>query len=246
MQFEDLIKPKTNVEFMEKFNNAETFVIKGDKNKFLNLITLEEIENVVNNGCNFSTPPEIIIDGGRRYYLEKNIPWTQFATNKSIIKELLEKKHSFLMRNQSQINSKVSSLITSIENTFDFAADLHLYISPLVSGSGYNAHRDRPQHKIYLQVIGKTNWTIFDYNNDLPENVSAVKEEEEVKYLKKLKTIELEAGDLLYMPPDTFHKVRNYNEPRISFSIPFNKVDNKFKKMDRTHIPFKKIFESSL
>ena len=180
------------------------------------------------------------------YYVEKNIPWTQFATNKSQIKELLEKKHSFLMRNQSQINSKVAALITSIEKTFDFAADLHLYISPVVSGSGYNAHRDRPQHKIYLQVMGKTNWTIFNYSNNLPENVNAINEEEESKYLNKVMTIELEPGDLLYMPPDTFHKVRNFNEPRISFSIPFNKVDNKFKKMDRTHIPFKKIFASNL
>ncbi len=246
MKFEDLIKPKTTVEFMEKFNNSETFVIKGNKNKFNKLITLEEIESVVNNGCNFSTPLEIIIDGGRKFYVEKNIPWTQFATKKSVIKQLLEKKHSFLMRNQSQINSKVSALITSIEKTFNFSADLHLYISPVVSGSGYNAHRDRPQHKIYLQVMGKTNWTIFNYNNNLPENVHALSEEEEVKYLNKLMSIELEPGDLLYMPPDTFHKVRNYNEPRISFSIPFNKVDDKFKKMDRTYIPFKKIFESNL
>ena len=59
-------------------------------------------------------------------------------------------------------------------------------------------------------------------------------------------TIELNPGDLLYMPPNTFHKVRNFNEPRISFSIPFNKVDNTFKKMDRTHIPFKELFESNL
>ena len=141
-----------NDEFMQKFNDAETFVIKGNKNKFIDLISLEEIENVVNNGCNFSTPLEIIIDGGRKFYVDKNIPWTQFATNKSTIKDLLEKKHSFLMRNQSQINSKVSELITSIEETFNFAADLHLYVSPVTSGSGYDAHRDRPQHKIYLQI----------------------------------------------------------------------------------------------
>jgi len=246
MEFKDLIKPKNIDEFMQKFNDAETFVIKGNKNKFIDLITLEEIENVVNNGCNFSTPLEIIIDGGRKFYVDKNIPWTQFATNKSTIKDLLEKKHSFLMRNQSQINSKVSELITSIEETFNFAADLHLYVSPVTSGSGYDAHRDRPQHKIYLQVIGKTNWTIFNYNKDLPDDVSAVKADDEGKYLEESITIELEPGDLLYMPPDKFHKVRNYNEPRISFSIPFNKVDDKFKKMDRTHIPFKKIFESNL
>lgn len=246
MEFKKLIEPVNLQDFMHKFNNAETFVIKGSKNKFLDLISLEEIENVVNNGCNFSTPLEIIQDGGRRFYVEKNIPWTQFASNKTIIKKFLEKNHSFLMRNQSQINPKVAALITSIENTFDFAADLHLYVSPVTSGSGYDAHRDRPQHKIYLQVIGRTNWTIFSYKKDLPENVGAIKSVDEKKYLNELMTIELNPGDLLYMPPDTFHKVRNHNEPRISFSIPFNKVEEKFKKMDRTHIPFKQIFESNL
>ena len=80
----------------------------------------------------------------------------------------------------------------------------------------------------------------------LPENINALKEEDEIKYLKESMTIELKPGDMLYMPPDTFHKVRNHNEPRISFSIPFNKVEEKFKKMDRTHIPFKQIFESNL
>ena len=246
MEFKNLIQPLKIEEFMEKFNNSETFVVKGDSDKFTKLITLEEIERVVNNGCNFSTPIEIIQDGARKFYVEKNIPWTQFATNKSTIKKLLENKHSFLLRNQSQINSKISQLVTSIENTFNFAADLHLYVSPVTAGTAYNAHRDRPQHKIYLQVMGKTNWKIFSHNKNLPEKVSAISESEEKNYLNELMTIELNPGDLLYMPPNTFHKVRNFNEPRISFSIPFNKVDNTFKKMDRTHIPFKELFESNL
>ena len=73
MKFIDLIKQMELEEFLEKFNNKETFVIKGNQSKFTDLITLDEIENVVNNGCNFSTPLEIIIDGGRKFYVEKNI-----------------------------------------------------------------------------------------------------------------------------------------------------------------------------
>ena len=54
----------------------------------------------------------------------------------------------------------------------------------------------------------------------------------------------LEPGDLLYMPPDTFHKVRNEDGPRVSFSIPFVIHKENIQRMDRTHIPFKEIFES--
>lgn len=245
MEFEKLISPMKTDEFVEKHKNNETFLIKGENNKFSNLITLEEIERTLNNGCNISTPVEIIIDGGRKYFVQKDIQWTQFAVHKSSIKKMLEDKHSFLMRNQTQINKQVSNLIDTIEQTFENStADMHLYISPITSSTGYDAHRDRPQHKIYMQVIGKTNWVIFDYKENLSDKTGAIKEKEEDIYLKKRMEFMLEPGDLLYMPPDTFHKVRNEDGPRVSFSIPFVIHKENIQRMDRTHIPFKEIFES--
>ena len=233
-------------EFLLKYNTNESFIIKGHKDKFSNLITLEEIESTINNGCNINSPMQIIKDGVRYYYIQENLPWSQVALQKSVIKKLLEEKHSFMMMNQTQINKKVSELIDTIESTFTNShADLHLYISPKTASTGYDAHRDRPQHKIYMQIIGMTHWKIYKIVKEMPEETLALKEKYEKMYLEEEKNFTLEPGDLLYMPAGTFHKVRNEEGPRVSFSIPFVIKEEKREYMDRTYIPFQEIFDTS-
>lgn len=240
-----IITPTTIQEFKTKMDNSETFVIKGDKDKFKNLITLEEIETTLNNGCNWNVPVSVIYDGARQLYITGDIAWTPQAVNKTKVKEMIEANNSFMMMNQSQINKQVAELVTSIEDEFDMFGDAHIYVSPSAESTGYKAHRDRPQHKIYLQIEGTSNWQIFDHN-DLDEEVSYLEEEDENKNLVEKMNFELEEGDLLYMPPDTFHKVRNYSGSRISLSIPFNKSDfDDMRKMDRTHIPLKDIWNNA-
>ena len=246
MNFKKLIDPMKLEEFLLKYNTSESFIIKGHKDKFSNLITLEEIESTINNGCNINSPMQIIKDGVRYYYIQENLPWSQVALQKSVIKKLLEEKHSFMMMNQTQINKKVSELIDTIESTFTNShADLHLYISPKTASTGYDAHRDRPQHKIYMQIIGMTHWKIYKIVKEMPEETLALKEKDEKMYLEEEKNFTLEPGDLLYMPPGTFHKVRNEEGPRVSFSIPFVIAEEKREYMDRTYIPFQEIFDTS-
>jgi len=240
-----ILEDTTVEEFKAKVNNSETFVIKGNKNKFKDLITLDEIERTINNGCNWNTPVSIIYHGARQLYIAGDVAWTPQALNKTKVKEMIEANNSFMMMNQSQINKQVAELVTSIEDEFNMFGDAHIYVSPSAEATGYKAHRDRPQHKIYLQIEGTSNWQIFDYNN-LDEEVSYLEEEDENKHLVERMNFELEAGDLLYMPPDTFHKVRNYSGARISLSIPFNPSDyGGMNKMDRTYIPLKDVWNNA-
>ena len=246
MNFKKLIEPFKLEKFLLKYKNNESFIIKGHKDKFSNLITLEEIEYTINNGCNINSPMFIIKDGKRQYYIQQNLKWSQVALQKSVIKKLLEEKHSFMMMNQTQINKKVSELIDTIESTFTNShADLHLYISPKTASTGYNAHRDRPQHKIYMQIIGMTHWKIYKMVKEMPEETTDVEEKDETVYLEEEKKFTLEPGDLLYMPSGTFHKVRNEEGPRVSFSIPFIIQEEETEYMDRTYIPFKELFDTS-
>lgn len=241
----NIIAPTTIEEFKNKMNNSETFVIKGDKSKFKDLITLDEIERVINNGCNWNTPVSIIYHGARQLYIAGDVAWTPQALNKTKVKEMIEANNSFMMMNQSQINKQVAELVTSIEDEFNMFGDAHIYVSPSAEATGYKAHRDRPQHKIYIQIEGTSNWQIFDYK-DLDEEIPYLEEEDESKHLTERMNFELEAGDLLYMPPDTFHKVRNYSGARISLSIPFNPSDyGGMNKMDRTYIPLKDVWNNA-
>ncbi|MEM7194443.1 MAG: sulfotransferase [Pseudomonadota bacterium] len=248
MKFTDLIAPMELETFADKFNKGERFVIRGAPDKFEGLITLDEIETRMNDGCNVSSPLEIIHDGKRQALVDKNLSWAGLALQKTRISQLLEQRHSFLMMNMSQINPRVGELIDTVERTFASAnmrADLHLYISPDAGASAYNAHRDYPQHKIYLQVIGKTRWQVFKTRSDLSLDIRAFEAKDEAKHLELEKEFVLNPGDMFYMPPAVFHKVHSVDGPRVSFSIPFNQVghDNY---MDRRHIPFKQIFLDAL
>ena len=248
MDFLSLIKPLSIEEFTAKVLAHDTFVMRGGGHRdFSDLLSLEEIEVALNNGCNVNVPVEVIGNGVRQALVDQNVAWSRIALRKKEVKALLEAGHSFLMMNMSQINPKVSAVIDAIESRFDGArADLHLYVSPTNDGTGYHAHRDLPQHKIYLQVIGNTSWEIFDHSADLPREAINVAAADEARYLTKVMEFDLEPNDVLYMPPGRFHKVRNHHGPRVSFSIPFVvNLNGKLGRMDRTHIPFRAIFEGA-
>jgi ribosomal protein L16 Arg81 hydroxylase len=249
MDFLTLIQPLSEKDFAAKVNGRETFVMQGHGwRNFGDLLSLDEIETALNNGCNVNMPVQIVGDGVRQPYVDRDVGWSPLSLRKAEIKSLLESGHSFLMANMSQINPKVAVLIDAVEARFAGArADLHLYVSPTDEGTGYDAHRDYPQHKLYLQVIGNTSWQIFDHSAELAQDVSSVKETDEGRYLTKAMEFTLRPGDVLYMPPGRFHKVRNHQGPRVSFSIPFVvNVDGKAGRMDRTHIPLRAIFENAM
>jgi ribosomal protein L16 Arg81 hydroxylase len=130
------------------------------------------------------------------------------------------------------INPEVEELIADIESTFDgVQADAHVYVSPRARSSGYQVHRDTPQHKIYLQVLGTTEWTV--YRGSDPRRGMPVEEAE------RLLAVDFRAkmtpGSILYMPPNVFHRAENPYGPRISLSIPFNRVPGSLQ-VDREHI----------
>lgn len=249
MDFPTLIKPLSMNEFTAKMNANESFVMSGEgKRDFTDLLSLAEIEIALNNGCNISNPMQIILEIGERgYFIDQNVYWSPVALKKKEITNLLKSGHSFIMMNMSQINKAVAELIDTIEKSFNHChADLHLYVSPINDGTGYMAHRDRPQHKIYLQVIGNTSWRLFSHTDDLPDDHISITEEGENKYLTEIMNFTMIPGDVLYMPPGQIHKVRNHSGPRVSFSIPFV-IDpkNTMQRMDRSHIPFQELFENA-
>jgi len=249
MDFDTLITPLTRAEFMQRYRAGVCFVVRGMPDKFRALITLADIETAMNQGCNLNAPLNIVLENGtRRPFVDSKVSWSSIALQKGEIRSRLESGHSFLMMNMSQINPRVAELIDQIEDAFaedDLHADLHLYVSSTRDASGYNAHRDFPQHKIYLQVIGTTKWQVFDHKEDIPPELRAVPAEGEKKYLQLNSEFILNPGDLFYMPPAVFHKIRNVGGPRVSFSIPCSPAGGQ-KRMDRTHIPFRDIFEAEV
>lgn len=247
MTFNELISPWTRDRFMDHFEKGDCFVIRGCPDKFQGLITLEEIEARINDGCNWNAPLYVINDqGSRSTPVAKGFPWSTTALKKREVLEDLSNGHSFMMTNLSQINPRISALIDGIEEALAdhaLAGDLHLYVSPRAGSTAYNAHRDFPQHKIYLQVMGKTDWTIFNHTDEVAATQHAFNEKEIDGKLTEAANFVLESGDLLYMPPAVFHRVLGIGGGRVSLSLPFTPAKNR-PRMDRTYIPFTRLFQA--
>lgn len=249
MNFAELIAPLEESRFREVYQQGGCCHIRGAEDRFANLVTLEEIELRLNDGCNVQTPVQMIGGGSRRALVDENLPWSRFAVQKSEVLSRLQQGHSFMMMNMSQINPRVAALVDMIEQAFaddNVHADMHLYVSTMADASGYDAHRDIPQHKLFLQAVGSTHWQVFKPKQPIPLEINAVPEAEEADKLELVQEFDMKSGDVFYMPPGVFHKVRNREGPRISLSIPFAKIHNRdTPMMDRTYIPFRQLFEKS-
>jgi len=246
MNISDIFAPITLEEFKAKIFGRTSLAITRKTNPFATILTLEEIEQRLNDGCATLTNLSIIGENGAKMPFEstyrngQQIYWSPFAMKKDFVLDKLLHHHSFVMHNMTQINIGIAEMADSIENAFpDFHTDLHIYVSPRPTATAYNVHRDSPQHKIYLQLIGTTNWTIY---KGKAEAVSMTVAEAEKNLEVDFRT-ELTPGSVIYMPPETYHYVTNGNGPRVSLSFPFIH-DPTRTRMDRRHIPFKNIFEA--
>lgn len=249
MKFAELIAPMSEEKFRACYKEGGCCHIKGTPGRFADVVTLDEIELRLNDGCNFQTPVQVIGSGNRQALIDQNLPWSPSAVRKSEVLKLLKERNSFLMMNMSQFNPRVAALVDMIEEAFredNVHADMHLYVSTSADATSFDAHRDLPQHKLFLQAVGTTHWQIFQAKQAVSADVRAIPAEEEDSKLQLVKEFDLQPGDVFYMPPGVFHKVRNYEGPRISLSIPFAKIQNpEMPKMDRTYIPFRELFEKS-
>ena len=242
---EKMMLPLSLSDLRQHYDEKRCLVLEGKSNKFSNLITPADIERRLNDGCNANVFVQTIKDGVRLPRVESNCCWTPASLHKTEFLRDLEDGLSFMMANSSQINPQIAQLVTEIETYFTeeaMHADVHLYVSTDASGKSYAAHRDVPQHKILLQSTGTTHWQIFEPNDrPIPDNLRALSAEEQDTYLHTVAEFDLTQGDLLYMPPGTFHRVVSVAGPRISISIPFYSMESA-SPMDRTFIPFERVF----
>ena len=251
MNFLDFLAPLTLDEFKTKVFNKRSIAVTRDSNPYPDLLTLSEIELRLNDGSATLASLAVVGQDGAKlprdiiYNQREELRWSPISMKKRFVLDKLLNHHSFVMHNMTQINRNISDIADSIEDEFPgFHTDLHIYISPRPSSTGYNVHRDSPQHKIFIQLIGKTHWTIYKKNNETMALPMSMPVSDAEKVLEVDFRSVLTPGSALYMPPDTYHHVVNGDGPRVSLSFPFT-YDPAKVRMDRTHIPFKRIFESS-
>jgi ribosomal protein L16 Arg81 hydroxylase len=234
VKLEEAIAPCSLEDFKHKYFGRKPFALMRKNNPFESLVSLAEIEARLNDCCATLAHLAVVGKDGRKLPSEEVFVRHGARTfvRKGKLLELLQSGHSVVMHNMSEINPGMLELTSSIESEFaSFCADLHVYISPCAQASGFSAHCDIPQHKVYLQLFGSTLWQVF--RGTAPER--ALDEEQTCRHLELDFEVRLTAGSVLYLPPGVYHRVTN-DEPRVSLSIPFHHHAGE-SRVERLHVP---------
>jgi len=239
MRLPDVLSPVSVEELKRDYFGKQCLLIKRKKNNPLEkLLTLKQLEARLNDGLANNAALNVIQNDGTKFppgeFMEKQTgpAWSNNFLNKSRLAGRLNEGCSFVMHNMSALTPGIEQLVHEIERAFSSQADVHVYVSPRKGSSGYNAHKDEPQHKIYLQLFGSTDWVVYQKSD--PRLTMPAAEAEQVLGVDFRAT--LTAGSVLYMPPGVFHYATNPDTPRVSLSIPFYPSPSS-RKVDRTHIP---------
>lgn len=224
MKLLDIIRPLSVDEFRDRFFGRQCVLIKRKRNHLESLLSLAEIEARLNDGVGTQHSLAVIGADGRKlppaevHVKQTGQAWSSSFVAKHKVKALLSDGCSFVLHNMSAATPRVESLIREVESLGDrVQADAHVYVSPKAGATGYQVHKDEPQHKLYIQLYGSTEWVVYK-GQDSRRSMST--QEAESKLTVDFAAT-LTAGSVLYMPPGVFHRACNPHGPRVSLSIPF-------------------------
>jgi ribosomal protein L16 Arg81 hydroxylase len=240
----EVMRPLRVEELEARYFGRRALVQIAEANALTRLLTLAELETRVNDGSASLANLSVIGPDGRKipaselYAEQTGAAWSERFLRKSRVRELVEAGQSFVLHNMSQITPEVAELIASLEDAFPgYQADVHVYVSPGARATSFLAHRDQPQHKLYLQLFGSTRWTVY---RGCHERVFLTREEAN-EHLEVDFEVTLTEGSVLYLPPRVYHRIENPGGPRVSLSIPFYE-SSLAQKVDRSHIPLSSWF----
>lgn len=246
MKLADVLAPLTVADFEDRYFARRALVRVAEDNPFGALLTLDELEARLNDGCANLVDLAVIGRDGVKlphsdiYAKQTGRAWTPMFLRKARFREYLEQGLSCVLHNMSHITPRTAELVASIEDTFPgYQADVHVYVSPRASATSFRVHRDQPQHKLYLQLVGKTDWTVYRGRHE----AVAMSVEEAERHLAVDFQVTLTEGSVLYLPPGVYHRVENPWGPRVSLSVPFYE-SSLAQKVDRSHVPLAALFRA--
>lgn len=246
MRLAELIAPLAVAELIDRYFGRRACVRLRNDDSARSLVTLEELEARVNDGTGSLSSLAVIGPDGAKlppealFVRQPGPAWAPQFLRKARLLELLQGGHSCVLHNMSQLTPRLAELIASIEQAFPgYQADAHLYFSPGAGATGFEVHRDQPQHKLYVQLHGTTHWTVF---RGADPAISMTPEEARQRLVVDFE-VRLTPGSVLYLPPAVFHRVESRDGPRVSLSIPFYESPLAVP-VDRSYVPVAALLRS--
>lgn len=214
--FQDSISKKV---FFKKYFENEVFHLKRNENKYYNkLLNIEDYDSIITsfpldkNNIRLSKDGDILPITN---VLSNNSNF-EYVSNEKIIDEYLNGTTIVLEKFQ-RYKYEANLLCKQIQHEFNCAVNINSYLTP-PNSHGFGFHFDK-HSVIILQIHGSKKWFVdskpyekFPIHGITYTDLSNYKSD-------SIQEIELNAGDLLYIPRGCVHKAVCQDTNSIHFSV---------------------------
>lgn len=211
--------------------NDKPFVIKKAVDDVSKYLSWKDVEYCLNFPSKYTFECIDYRTQSKINYSQVKPFWNHhYVPNKRELFDIVRDGNTLIIANYGEHNENVNGLCKSLEDVFSVTTDIHAYCGYGESKS-FRIHCDYPANFI-IQCEGSTNWKV--YNNKL-SNLLILKSSNKIIDHQELEIaidIDLEPGDLLYIPARHYHCATPF-EKRLSMSIPCVTLINNVEKLDR-------------
>jgi len=212
MRFEELLAPVGMDNFYNKYKGKRHFYIKSNKPKFENYFSWTELDNYLNQikmGQWDRTPQlQVVLPDGSKWCKKKHPP-----KSREQIFDLWNQGSSLILTISEFLNETMWKQCQEFEKHYGIG-QANIYCSKQEEAKCFPIHADSTDNFLF-HVRGKIRWYIYKEfatkGGWRPENATL----EEV--------VDLDEGDLLYIPKGKYHRVDTLS-PRISISFHFQEA----------------------
>jgi ribosomal protein L16 Arg81 hydroxylase len=230
MKLSDILGHVSETDFFEQYWERKPLVVKGGRNGYCNkILTLNDLSYVLSNQrlrkdeCKVSKegkilPPSLYQCDYSMRVMEREVN-DIVDTNKLL--SLYTQGATLVF---SEFNSRwypVQQLKQEIEQAFKATVLTNVFLTN-ARAQGFSVHYDS-HDVILLQLSGTKHWTIYSSPIELPLKSQAfgryLSQEEATKTVSKLFEIDLEAGDVMYLPRGYMHEAKTLDQPSLHLTL---------------------------
>jgi ribosomal protein L16 Arg81 hydroxylase len=143
--------------------------------------------------------------------------FNKLVQDKKFITEKINQGHTLVINNYGFYSRHTHELLKLIESVFYTDAAMHVYCG-LEGSKSFTVHEDIPSNFIF-QIEGTTAWKVYENRSSAIVASGYRPTAADVSNFKVGLEVDLEPGDLLYIPARTYH-VAQPDIKRLSISIP--------------------------
>ena len=209
MKFEELLSPIGVERFYREFKGKKCLVIKSEENIFKDYFSWRELDNYLNQnkiGAWDRAPQlQVVLPDGRKWCKKKS---KEYKSREELL-ALWKNGSSFVITISEFLTQEMWEQCQEFEKHYGIG-QANIYCSNNKEAKCFPIHADSTDNFLF-HVRGKVRWYIYkEFATDVMRPKDATLE----------KVIDLDEGDLLYIPKKKYHKVDTLS-PRISISFHF-------------------------